>query len=187
MRNRIKKILKENKIIVVIILISIISIYFFSIRPSQIRKQCSTITKYDSYQYINSEYNEKVEKQKQEKLGEYIQCRNNFLIKGDQITIPLGNRYTFTQTQYNTLPLDELNRLTNKFAPSLFSVYFYNYNGYFIDNPTYRDLKENKDKYPQCYFPDNFVKKEFSGGSESSKDASNDEYKICLRKHGIDH
>ena len=186
MRNRIKKILKENKIIVVIILISIISIYFFSIRPSQIRKQCSTITKYDSYQYINSEYNEKVEKQKQEKLGEYIQCRNSNLVEGDQITIPLGNHYVFTQTQYNTLPLDELNRLINKLSPQLFSIYLYEYKGYFIDNPTYRDLKENKGKYPLCTFPEDFVTKNLWSGGQYTTNTSDDEYKICLRKHGLD-
>lgn len=56
MKNKIKKIwhkyrplfiktgeiLKNNKIIVVIILISILPIYFFGIKPAQVRKKCST-------------------------------------------------------------------------------------------------------------------------------------------------
>lgn len=40
--DKIKKILKENKIIVVIILISLFFVYFWGVRPSQIRKLCST-------------------------------------------------------------------------------------------------------------------------------------------------
>jgi hypothetical protein len=39
---KIQEILKNNKIVVAIVLVSFLFIYFWNIRPSQIRKQCST-------------------------------------------------------------------------------------------------------------------------------------------------
>ena len=95
MKNKLKKLLnpgieiiKNNRLVVGIILISILSIYFFGIRPSQIRKECSTTVKYsNSYQYINPEYSEAMERQKQRMLVDYIQCRNDNLTSGDQIYI----------------------------------------------------------------------------------------------------
>ena len=39
---KIQEILKNNKIVVTIVLVSFLFIYFWNIRPSQIRKQCST-------------------------------------------------------------------------------------------------------------------------------------------------
>jgi hypothetical protein len=193
--DKIKKILKENKVLSVIIcsvfILSFIILYFLNIRPSQIRKQCSETTKYDFYQYANTEYNEVAERQKQEKLGEYIQCRNNNLIGGDKIldmgyitSIP---PYPFTPAHYISMPLDEFNQLVlGKLSPYLFKVYVYNNNAYVIDNSTYDTLKENKDKYPQCSFPDDFAQKELSGGSgEYKANASDTEYKNCLRNNGL--
>lgn len=191
--DKIKKALKENKTITIIIcsvfLLSFILLYFLNIRPSQIRKQCSETKKYDSYQYTNPEYNEVAERQKQEKLGEYIQCRNNNLTGGDKIlemgTIP---PYPFTPAHYISMPLDNFNQFVlGELSPYLFKVYVYNNNAYVIDNSTYDILKENKDKYPQCNFPDDFVQKKLSGGNgEYKANASDTEYKSCLRNHGLD-
>ena len=241
MKNKIQKLLKSgmeiiknNKLITVIILISLLFIYFWVIRPYQVRKECSTVTKTsDSYQYINSEYNMTKERQKQKMLVDYIDCRNNNLAEGDQFyTKQEGNNpYSLTQEQYNTLPVDGLVRyiefmrsinsstattggskdsLTKNFNPAIAneifstekddlekldqyalgsasSAMFYVYNGYIIDIPTYDTLKENKDKYPQCIFPDDFTQKELWGGGEKyTTDASDTEYKSCLRNHGLD-
>lgn len=42
MENKIQEALKNNKVVVVIVLIAFLFLYFWNIRPSQIRKQCST-------------------------------------------------------------------------------------------------------------------------------------------------
>src|SRR3989344_3897015 len=223
MKNKLKKLLnpgieiiKNNRLVVGIILISILSIYFFGIRPSQIRKECSTTVKYsNSYQYINPEYSEAMERQKQRMLVDYIQCRNDNLTSGDQIYINKkgNNPYTPTQEQYNTLPIDGLIRyiefmssINNEPSPSLY-IYtldgleklnqytlgemspdlYHVYDGYIIDIPTYKDLKENRSKYPQCSFPSDFVEKKLRvGGGEYTTDATDTEYKSCLRKNGLE-
>ena len=238
MKNKVQKLLKSgieiiknNKLITVIILISLLSIYFWGIRPYQIRKECSTTIKYNaSYQYTNPEYNETAERQKQKMLVDYIECRNNNLANGDQIYVKMNgnNPYTPTQGQYNTLSVDELIQFTEavkffnhkkdtngykgsldpNFDPKVYCAMFgacndleklnqyalgklspllyHTYNGYIIDNPTYDKLKANKDKYPKCIFPDDFVKKELSGGGgEYTTNATDTEYKTCLRKNGL--
>jgi len=228
--DKIKKILKENKVLTVIIcsvfILSFILLYFLSIKPSQIRKQCSETTKNDSYQYTNPKYNEVAERQKQKMLVDYIDCRNNNLAEGDQVYVKQegNNPYTPTQEQYNTLPVDGLIRYIeftrsihegngvsitknlntdlswgmfgacddleklNKYALGKLSPFvYYTYNGYIIDIPTYDELKQNSNKYPQCTFPADFVQKELSGGSgEYKADASDTEYKNCLRNNGLD-
>jgi len=231
--DKIKKALKENKTIAIIIcsvfILSFILLYFLSIRPSQIRKQCSETRKYDSYQYTNPEYNETKEREKQKMLVDYIDCRNNNLAGGDQVYVKQqgNNPYTPTQEQYNTLPIDGLIRyieftrsinegndsskesLTKNFDPKIYCAmfgacddleklnqyalgkldpsFFHAYNGYIIDNPTYDELKQNSNKYPQCIFPADFVQKKLSGGSgEYKANASDTEYKSCLRNHGLD-
>ncbi len=190
--DKIKKLLKENKNITIIVcsifVLSFVLIYFLNIRPSQIRKQCSETTKYDSYQYTNPEYNEVAERQKQEKLGEYIQCRNNNLTGGDK-TFEMGYITTIpvTSAHYISMPLEKFNQsILGKLSLYLYKVYVYNNNAYVIDNPTYDTLKENKDSYPQCNFPDDFAQKELSGGSGEYKASATDtEYKNCLRNHGL--
>jgi len=189
---KIKQIIKENAIVTIIIcsvfLLSFILLYFLNIRPSQIKKQCSETRKYDSYQYTNPKYNEVVEKQAREKLGEYINCRNNNITGGDQLITPLNNSYSFTQDQYESLSLEELSKLTlNKLDPRFYVFYLYNQNGYYIDNPIYENLKENKYEYSQCNFPNDFVEEEVWGGNgEYKANASDTEYKSCLRNHGLD-
>ena len=184
-KNKIKEVLKDKKVIIAIILSSLFLTYFFAVRPSQIRKQCSVTTKYDSYQYTNPKYNEVAEREKQRKLVEYIQCRNDNLAEGDQKYINkegLGY-HELTQNDYSSLSLEELNqRILGGLSPRLFYVY----DGYIIDIPTYENLKENKYKYSQCNFSDNFIEKELSKSSQYTTTASDTEYKICLRKHGLD-
>jgi len=109
----IQEVMKYKKSALAIILVLCFSVYYWGIRPSQIRKQCSTITKDDSYQYTNPNYNETTERQKQKELLDYIQCRNDNLAKGDQIyeNIKGHSPYPFTQIQYNTLSVQELSRL----------------------------------------------------------------------------
>lgn len=101
-----EKTVKNNKIIITIIIISIFAIYFLEIRPSQIRKECSIITKQsDSYQSLNPEYSEAAERQKQKMLVDYIQCRNYNHAEGDEIYVNKEgySPYPFTQEQYNNL------------------------------------------------------------------------------------
>lgn len=234
MKNKIRKLLKlgieiikNNKLITVIILISLLFIYFLGIRPYQIRKQCSTVTKFNSsYQYTNPAYNEVAEMQKQRMLADYIQCRNNNLAEGDQIYININghNPNPFTQEQYNTLTISELSNILNDILyPDIFikghfgnynpkqdadffgltirnleqlnklvlgklpSSAFYAYNGYIIGNGTYNELKNNKDKYPQCSFPADFVEKElWGGGGKYTTNATDAEYNTCLRKNGLE-
>lgn len=202
MKNKIKKIwykyrplfiktiemLKNNKIVFVIIFISILSIYFFGIRPSQIRKKCAIVEKWTSTTTrFNPGYNENTEKQKRKKLGEYLQCRENHFAEGDE-DIKQSEGYVFTQAQYETLSLKELERLILKgLSSDLFITYLYDNDGYFIDLPTFMNLKENKDKYPQCDFPQPYIEKETTeGGYRYLDNASDKEYKTCLRKHGLD-
>ena len=137
--------LKNNKIIVVIILISILPIYFFGIKPAQVRKKCAIVERWtNTTTYFNPRYNENAEKQKRKELGEYLQCRKSHLVEGDE-DIRESNGYTFTQTQYETSPLEELERLILKgLSSDLFRTYLYGYRGYFIDLPTYMDLEKNK-------------------------------------------
>ena len=200
MKNKIKKIwfkyrpffvktremLKNNKIVVVIIFISILSIYFFGIKPSQIRKKCAIVERWtNTTTYFNPRYNENAEKQKRKELGEYLQCRKSHLVEGDE-DIRESNGYTFTQTQYETSPLEELERLILKgLSSDLFRTYLYGYRGYFIDLPTYMDLEKNKKT--QCDFPQPYIEKEImESGYRYFDNASDKEYKICLRKHGLD-
>jgi len=187
LKDTIQEIKKHKKIAIAIILVLCFSVYYWGIRPAQIRKQCAVTTKYDSYQYTNPDYNENVEKKKQIDLGEYIQCRNNNIVEGDQLIAPVGNPYPFTQAQYDTLPLEQFDKLVlGKLAPGFYQVYIYNNIAYVIDNPTYDDLGNNKSNYPQCNFPDKFIQKELWGGSGTYKvDATDQEYKVCLRKNGL--
>ena len=47
--------------------------------------------------------------------------------------------------------------------------------------------KENSSKYPQCSFPSDFVEKKLRvGGGEYTTDATDTEYKSCLRKNGLE-
>lgn len=182
-----KEIIKKNKIIILIILISILPIYFFGIKPTQIRKKCAMVEKWTSTTIrFNPGYNENTEKQKRKKLGEYLQCRKSHLAEGDD-DIKQSKVYTFTQTQYETSPLEELERLILKgLSSDDFRTYLYGYNGYFIDLPTYMDLEKNKNKYPQCDFPQPYTEKEImEGGYRYLDNASDKEYKTCLRKHGL--
>lgn len=219
MQEKIEQFIKSNKTVIVVILISFLPIYFFSIRPSQIKKQCSQTVAYDSYQYTNPAYNETTEKQKQNMLVDYIQCRNNNLLEEDQVYINKDghNPYPLTQEQYNNLSISELLNLIekdkykdlkdkesaetseklfggpngleklNQYALGKLSTSLYHtYNGYIMDIPTYEDLKENSKKYPQCNFPDDFVAKKLWGGNgKYYADASDAEYKSCLRKNGL--
>lgn len=88
---------------------------------------------------------------------------------------------------YETSPLEELERLILKgLSSGLFITYLYDNDGYFIDLPTFMDIEKNKDKYPQCYFPQPYIEKEtMEGGYRYLDNASDKEYKTCLRKHGL--
>lgn len=210
-------IIKNNKILIIVVLISLIYLYFFNIKPVQIRKECSVVTKHHSITYYkNPEYNEVAERQKQKMLVDYIDCRNKNLAKGDQFYVKdkIDVPYLITQEQYNTLSIRELleiARLDNSYwkqsdtAIKLFglkqpglkeldryvlgkrsSSMFYAYNGYIIDCSTFENLKKDIDKYPQCNFPDDFEKKEwFKGGGSYLANATEEEYEICLRQHGL--
>ncbi len=191
MINKIKNILKENKIIIIILFVFVLSIYFLGIRPEQIRKECSMVVKDGTYQSVKQEYSEVVEKQKQEKLGEYIQCRNKNLASSDSVFdmnyITNFPRREFTQNQYNSMSLSDFNQMIlGHLSPSLYVVYVYNEGAYIMDNPTYRNLEENKNKYPQCNFPQNFTDKNISGGGPYTTNATDAEYKSCLRQNGIE-
>ncbi len=217
---KIKKIVKANKILTVFILFVIFSIYFWGISPAQIREQCSTTIKHnDSYLVNNPKYNIESERQKQRDLLAYVDCRNSNLASGDEYYKKMEGRspYPFTQNQYNTLSIVELNRLayeaayinsSSKLITSFsdFSKYvvpdldglnryilgdipgnmYYVYNGYLIEHSTYEELKNNKNGYPMCNFPADFEKKElWAGGGEYKTNATDVEYKTCLRKNGI--
>jgi hypothetical protein len=95
---------------------------------------------------------------------------------------------SFTSAHYISMPLDKFNQsVLGKLSSNLYKVYVYNNNAYVIDNPTYNTLKENKNSYPQCIFPDDFAQQALSGGSgEYKANASDEEYKNCLRNNGFD-
>lgn len=160
--------------------------YWYSYRPMAIKKQCASVQYVDSWDHFNLYYNEIAEKQKRKKLGEYIQCRNNSILEGDSV-LPLNYSFTFTRDQYDTLSLDNITRRVLGTRPDmLYAVYLYDYSGGFITNDWYADLKENKNKYPQCDFPEDFISKKTYGSDKRTRDASDQEYKSCLRKNGVD-
>lgn len=204
-----RNILQANKIIVAIILVSILPFYFFGIRPSLIRKQCSAVVKHNnSYSSVVPGYTETAERQKQEKLVAYIECRNKNLVSGDQIYLnKMGSSpYPFTQDQYNSLTVMQLNKLAYESQKTPDSIYkdsfegskifvsydlerlnnytlgnllpslYHAYNGYIIDNPTYEKLKEGSIKYPQCDFPEDFTEKYTFSGGGEYVTDSSNEY-----------
>lgn len=179
----------RNKIIAgcIISVTLLLVFYWYSYRPMVIKKECSVLAYYDSWEYRNLEYNEVIEKQKRQQLGEYIQCRNNNLVDGNRLDVSMESTHSFTQAQYEALPLTQLSmRILMARPRMLYTVYFNGYTGGSITNGWYAKLKDSKDKYPQCNFPTDFISEKIHGSEWRTRDASEQEYKTCLRKNGID-